>query len=147
MAKRNNISIKTNYKSIEECKENCRDYKGRTRISTNFLRQISGEIHEDGSFILSSRMKGSAMFEFIGKIIEKPDGVYMIGDIRPKPIQLKIIYVSIVLMSLLGFLFIFTMGVVGLLFGAIFLIGPWFNLILINKSDYLYNDIIRKVSK
>lgn len=78
MTKRENITIKTKYETKQDCIENCRDIKRKTRLATTYSRQISGEVYTDGSFELSSRAKGSAMYEFRGIIKEEADGIYMV---------------------------------------------------------------------
>lgn len=146
MPKRENIEIKTKYRTKSECIENCRDVKRKTKLGTTFSRQISGEVFPDGRFELSSRAKGSFMYEFKGIIKEEPDGVYMLGDIILKSSALKIIYTYIILGTVIAFVLIMTMNVVEILFGLLFATVPWLNLLAIKRSDYLYKDIIRKVS-
>lgn len=145
MPKRNNISIKTKYKTKEECMENCRDVKGKTILATTYSRQISGEVYPDGSFVLSSRAKGSAMFEFKGVIREEEDGVYMQGDIIKKPSAIKIVYGSILISTVIAIAMVLTMNPVFILFAVLFATMPWLNLMIINKSDFLYKDILNKV--
>lgn len=146
MKKRENITIKTKYETKQDCIENCRDIKRKTRLATTYSRQISGEVYPDGSFELSSTAKGSAMYEFKGMIKEEADGVYMVGDIIKKSFALKVIYVSITLSTLFAIVLIMTMNPVFILFAVLFAVVPWLNLIVINYSDYLYKDIVRKVS-
>jgi hypothetical protein len=146
MPKRENIVIKTKYKTKSECIEKCRDFKGKTKLVISLSRQISGEVFPDGRFELSSRAKGSAMYEFKGMIKEEEGCVYMVGEIIPKLFTLRIIYLSIVLGIIMAMVFIITMGTVGILFALLFATVPWLNLIAISRGDYLYKEIIRKVS-
>lgn len=62
MPVKNEIRIKTKYKSIEECRDYCRDIPRKTVMATTFSRGISGEVDHDGLFELSSTQKDSAMF-------------------------------------------------------------------------------------
>lgn len=146
MTKRENITIKTKYKTKQDCIENCRDIKRKTRLAVTYSRQISGEVYPDGSFELSSRAKGSAMYEFRGIIKEEVDGVYMVGDIIKKSFALKVIYISIALATIFAIVLIMSMNPVFILFAVLFAVVPWLNLVIINYSDYLYKDIVRKVS-
>lgn len=145
LPKRNDISIKTKYNTKEECMENCRDVKGKPILATTYSRQISGEVFPDGNFVLSSRAKGSSMFEFKGIISEEADGVYMKGDIVKKSSSIRIVYGSILISTLIAIAMVMTMNPVFILFAILFATIPWLNLIIINKSDFLYNDILNKV--
>jgi len=142
---RENISIKTKYQTKTECMENCRDIKKKTKLATTYSRQISGEVYADGRFELSSMAKGSSMYEFKGIIKEESDGVYMVGDIIKKPFALKMIYGSIAISTIMAIGLAMTMNPVFIFFAVLFVTVPWLNLIIINKSDYLYRDIINKV--
>ena len=145
MPKRENISIKTKYKTKAECMENCRDVKRITRLSVTYSRQISGEVYPDGRFELSSRARGSAMFEFKGIIKEEADGIYMVGDIIKKPSAIKMVVGSIVLSMIVAFGLVMSMNPVFMFFALLFATMPWLNLWILNTSDNLYKDIVNKV--
>ncbi len=146
MSTQKEIRIKTRYTSIEECRESCRDIHKKTVMATTFSRGISGEINQDNHFVLSSTQKGSALFEFVGQIIEADDGIYMVGEIQKKRRALWIIYGNIVFGFLMGLVLIMTMNVVLVFFALFFMSVPWINVIYINRSNALYNVIKKKVS-
>lgn len=146
MAIRNNVKILTKYKTIDECIESCLDYYGEARFYSSFYRGIGGTISKSGEFNISSKTRGSGIFQFIGKIEEVDGNIYLVGDISEKAVQIKIIYISILFMILLGFFIIFVMAPLGILIGPLFMIVPWFNLLYVKRSDALYHEIVRKVS-
>lgn len=145
MPQRKAIKIKTKYMTKDDCMENCRDITRKTRLSTNYSRQISGEVYPDGSFVLSSRAKGSSMFEFKGMIQEEDDGVYMIGDIKKKAIATYIVYLSIIISEIIALSLVMTLNPVFILFALFFFTLPWLNLIYLSRSDSLYKDLVNKV--
>jgi hypothetical protein len=83
--RREDIVIKTKYKTKEDCMENWRDIASKTTLAVTYSRQISGQVYPDGRFEFSSRAKGRAMREFRGIIKEEADGAYMIGFNNNKP--------------------------------------------------------------
>lgn len=145
MPKRENISIKTKYKTKADCMENCRDVKRITRLSLTYSRQITGEVYPDGRFELNSRARGNAMFEFKGIIKEEADGIYMVGDIIKKPSAIKMVVGSIVLSMIVAFGLVMTINPVFMFFALLFATIPWLNLWILNNSDDLYKDIVNKV--
>lgn len=146
LAHRKDIIIKTKYSSKYECMENCRDINKKTIMAMSLSRAISGTVSDTGEFCLSSRSKGAAMFEFIGEIEENKDGVFMVGEIQPKPYQVKLIYFMTILFTLMGFGFVLSFEPVLVLFGIFFMIIPWINIIALKTSDHLYKLIKRKVT-
>ena len=146
MAKRKDVIIKTKYESKEDCIENCRDIKSKTVMAMSLNRKISGTMTTGGQFVLSSRSKGAAMFEFKGHVEENRDGVFMVGDIAPKSFQVKLIYTSVIIMMLAGAAMMLTFNPVLLLFGVLFMVIPWANVLAMKYSDHLYNVIVKKVT-
>ncbi|TCO72187.1 hypothetical protein [Marinisporobacter balticus] len=153
MAKRKDIEIKTKYSTLQELVSNCRDIKKKTIYSTKGLgkAQISGEVYADGRFELSSTKDGGSSFEFIGKAEEREDGVYMVGEIKPKGSSVGMAYMVGIVGVILGlFLMLILMYKGGksqaLVMGLAFFLAPVLNILHLKRSDALYEDIIRKVS-
>lgn len=146
MAKRKNISFKTKYSSIEECRVNCVDVEGMPLFGRSLSSKFYGVFHEDNSFVLTSVSKVAYSFEFEGTILQKDDGIYLEGEIRVKKKSLYIVYLSILLSVLFGVMLVLSFNVVFMFMGILFMIIPWFNLNHINRSDALYNLLIKRNS-
>ena len=148
MTHRKNVEIKTKYESLEDCRENCRDIKKRLTLPIPASGKIYGEILEDDSFVLSSRKaKTSVIFEFIGKIEERNDGIYLVGEIRPKRYQRWIMYGFAFAFHLLGIVFVM-IGTPGwIAYGLFLFIAAWIYILYLRWGDGLYADLIRKVQE
>jgi hypothetical protein len=148
MVKRNNVAIKTKYNTTQECLEQCRDYKGDTIFAGAFSKGISGSVASDGHFVLSSRKRYENLFEFIGRVEQREDGIYMVGDIKPRSFAIYSSYFGIVLGFVIGVVTIFFSTAENdlRLFGFVMILLPWINTVILRKSDSLYTDLINKVT-
>lgn len=146
MAHRKNLEIKTKYESVEVCMEECRDIKKKRTMPVPASAKIYGEVFDDGSVHLSSRKaKTSVIFEFIGQIEARNDGIYMVGEIRPKPYQKWIMIGFSILFHLVGIVFIWTGEAGGIISGLLLFVFAWIYVLFLWKGDSLYADLIRKV--
>jgi hypothetical protein len=146
MAHRKNVAIKSKYETLEDCRENCRDIKKRLTLPIPASGKIYGEFYEDDFFVLSSRKaKTSVIFEFVGKMEECEDGIYLVGEIRAKEYQKWLLYGFSILFHMIGIAFI-AVGTPGwIAYGVFLLIAVWIYILFVWKSDSLYHDLIRKV--
>lgn len=141
----NKVLIKTRFASIEECAENCVDQVGRVRFSSSLGRKIIGEVSSDYKFVISSSMKNAATHEFVGDIVAREDGIYMVGIVRPRKLTSIMTYISIVLGVFFGIGLILSFNPVFVLFGFFFIFIPWLNLLYLKKSQVLLGLIKNKV--
>ena len=146
MIYRQNISIKTKYKTINECRENSIDKVGKATFSSTIGKSLIGEILPNNSFVIGSNQKSIAVHQFVGEIVESDDGIYMVGDIKERPLSLFAIYFSVIFGLIFGVGMILTWNPVLMLFGLLFMIVPSFNIIHIKRSNGLYNKIFDRVS-
>ena len=106
MTHREHAEIKTEYHTINECQENCRDIKKSTVLPIPFSRQIYGQVFDAYTFILSSRGKTRGVFfRYVGHIESRDDGIYMSGDINVKPFYKILSYILIISFILSGIFF------------------------------------------
>lgn len=146
MVYRDNISIKTKFETIDECRENCIDKTGKVIFASSMGKSLIGNIQEDNSFLIGSNQKSVALHEFIGVIVQEEDGIYMKGDIRPRLFSKIFIYFSVLLGLAFGIGMILTWSPVLMIFGLVFMIVPSLNIVFMNKSNALYDKITRKVT-
>ena len=146
MLYRHNIQLVTKYKSIEECRTACMEQVGKPSLSTISSSGVFGEVLEDGSLKLETRARGAGMFVFKGKVIEMDSGVSLKGDISAKPFSKWLIYISIVLMGLIGIVLIMTANQVFMVVGILILLTPWGRFAYMKRSNSLYKRIIKKVT-
>jgi len=146
MAHRENVEIKTKYKSVEECVLQCRDVKRKNCFESLFKRELFGEIFADRSFNLRSRKKGSYYFEFVGRIEERGDGIYMVGKIQPKRTFHVVLYGVILFFITLGLFLIASLQQIPVLIGFFFLAIGGLYVMILKKFDGLYKDLMRKLS-
>lgn len=139
------VEIKTQYTDKNECMTSCLDYHGKTYLAWFFNQDISGMVDEDGCFELSSRSSAAAMQVFSGEIIEKEDGVYMIGEIKPKPFVKKLLWISTVILLLTAPVYIIEWQVWGIVSEFVFFIILFINYWFMYRSDMLYKRIAMKV--
>lgn len=146
MAHRKNVQIKTRYRSLEMCMDSCRDIKKKRTLPIPASGKIYGEVFKDGSFILSSRkLKTSVIFEFVGHMEERDDGIYLVGDIRVKYYQKVLLFGFSLFFHLLGIIFL-SVGTLGWVACGVFLmVVSWSYLFFMWKGDSLYFDLLRKV--
>jgi len=146
MAMRENIKIKTKYKSILECEQSCVDGIGRKIVAKSWSKKLYG-IFEDGHrVVISSDAKGAALFEFEGRIVAREDGIYLEGDIREKSYSKGLVYGSVAFSLILGFAMMSTFNPVFVFMGVMFMVIPWTNVIYMRKSDVLYQMLVKRVS-
>jgi hypothetical protein len=146
MAHRKNLVIKTKYKSISECKENCRDIPKKRTLPVPASGKIYGVVYDDGSVRLSSRKaKTSVIFEFNGSIEARDDGIYLVGEIRPKTYQKWIMIGFSFIFHLIGLVFIWTGEAGGIVSGILIVACAWTYIFYLKFGDSLYIDLIRKV--
>lgn len=146
MSRRENIIIKTKYKTIETCERNCVDSIGTKRIAKSWSNKLYGVFDDTHHFMITSDARGAALFVFEGVIVERDDHINMEGDIKLRPMSKKIVTGSILVGLLVGILLISTLNAVFMLMGTLFMIVPWFNYLYVKKSDALYSMIHKKVS-
>lgn len=145
MDRSENVSIKTKYKTLEACEQNCVDGIGIKRIAKTGSNKLYGVFDESHQFTITSDARGAALFAFEGVILEKEDGIYLEGKIFVKPQTKNIVLGSILLFSLMGILFTLSQNAVLIFMGVLFMIVPWFNFMYMNKSNALYKMIENRV--
>lgn len=145
MTNRNNISIKTRFETVDSCKQNCLDQVGKVRYASSMGKSLIGEVTDQNSFRIGSNQKSAATHEFIGYIVQKEDGIYMEGDIKARKFSERMIYLSLIFGVVFGIMLILSLNPVFVLFGILFMLMPWMNVIHLKKSNALYNLIIKKV--
>lgn len=141
MVYREDVEIKTKYLTISECAENCLDIHKRRVMVLNLSKKLYGEVSDDYTFIISSRGKFGAMYWFEGQIVDREDGIYMSGTIRPKPMYQVSMYGLCIFLNLLGLAIAFSGGI----WGVLMICLGWFYLFLINRSNALYKHLIHKL--
>ena len=148
MTYRKNVAIKTKYKTLEACRENCRDIKKRLVLPIPASGKIYGELFEGDFFVLSSRKaKTSVIFEFVGQMEDRRDGIYLVGEIRTKEYQKWLLVGFAILFHVIG-IGLIAVGTLGLIaYGVFLLIVAWIYILFMWKSDSLYHDLIRKVQE
>lgn len=145
MSKRDQIVLKTKFKTVEQCKAECVDGIGIKKVAKTWSNKLYGIFDDTQHFVIASDAKGAALFVFEGVIKEREDGIYMEGDIKVKPISKRIVYLSIMLSVIAGILMYLSLNPVLIFMGTLFMIVPWFNYRFMKKSDVLYHLICKKV--
>lgn len=146
MLYRENIQLVTGYKSIKECRSACIEQVGMPDVSTISAGGVIGEVIDDGSIKLETRARGAGMFVFKGMVNENYSGIYLEGDISVKPFSKWIIYISIVLMGLIGIVLIMTGNQVLMVAGVFMALAPWGRFVYMKRSNSLYKRIVKKVT-
>ena len=139
------VEIKTQYTDKNECMSSCLDYHGKTYLAWFFNKDISGIVDDGGHFELSSRSSAAAMQVFNGEIIEKEDGIYMIGEIKPKPFVKKLLWVFTVILLLTAPVYIIEWKVWGVVSEIVVFMILFINYWFMYRSDMLYERISNKV--
>ena len=142
----NDIVIKTKYTSKQECINNCLDHQGKTYLTWVFNYSITGIIDDKGHFEISCMSRAAAMQEFIGDIVEKEDGVYMIGKIIPKPFTMRSLIVLTTILVIIAPIYVLKLGFVGLMVMVITCSILGINYYMMLKTDSLFNRISKKVT-
>lgn len=124
MTYRENISIKTKYITIEDCRQNCVDIEGTRLFARSLTSKLFGVFQEDNTFLISSEAKVAFNYEFKGKIVEKTDGIYMEGRISQKNRSRYIVYISIIISFFIGIALLASMNPVFMLMGFMFMSVP-----------------------
>ncbi len=146
MLYRDKIQLVTGYESIKECRTACVEEVGMPSVSTISSGGVIGEVSDDGSIKLETRARGAGMFVFKGMVNENDSGICLEGDISVKPFSKWIIYVSIVLMGLIGITLIMTGNQMFAVGGVFIALAPWGRFAYMKRSNSLYKRIIKKVT-
>jgi len=146
MNRSDRVAIKTRFRTVEQCREECVDGIGIKHIAKSWSNKLYGIFDVANHFKIASDAKGAALFVFEGVIIEREDGIYMEGNINVKPHSKKIVLGSILMSLIAGIILITTFNIVLMFMGILFMIVPWFNYTYMKKSDVLYKMIHKKVS-
>lgn len=141
MTHRKDVVIKTRYMSIEECSVNCIDSWGKMTIPFGFSKKIYGVVYDDYTFWMSSCSKMGSIFKFEGLIEKREETVLLVGNISVKIGYLISLYVMCFLLTFTGLVVAFSVSPFGVLLIAI----GWLYIIIMNKSDVLYNYLVKKV--
>lgn len=146
MTHRSNTEIRTKYKTIEECIENCRDIKEERVFANGFARQIYGVVNEDGTFKLRCRQKTSNMFVYEGKIEQRADGIYMTGDITALSSYKIFLFVVTAMFAVWGVFSMQSSEPASFLTGVVFLAVSAIYMVILYKFDGLYKNLVKKVT-
>ena len=145
MAIRENVKIKTKYKTILECEQACVDGIGKKIMAKSWSNKLFGVFEDGHRVVISSDAKGAALFEFDGRIVAREDGIYLEGEIREKSSSKGFVYGSVAFSMILGLIMMSTFNPVFMFMGAMFMIIPWTNVIYMRKSDALYQMLVKRV--
>lgn len=140
------VEIKTHYKNKNDCIMSCLDHHGKTYLAWFFNKDISGVVDEKGNFELSSRSGAAALQVFCGKILEREDGIYMVGEIKPKPFIKKLLLLFSAILILTAPVYIIEWKIWGIVYELIFFAIIFINYRMMYRFDMLFRRIYKKVS-
>jgi hypothetical protein len=133
----NHFEMKTNYESIEEAVEKVAQLIENSKKTLVAMNLLTGEIKLGGEFILSSKARGAAMSEFIGKIVQREDGVYLVGIIQPKESAMKRFYLLGAFNLIFAFILVMSGNFVFVIFALLLLFVLFMNMNITKKGNYL----------
>lgn len=130
-------NLKLKQKSIAEAREYIDALLENAKTSRLKRNVLIGYIDDDNNFSFSSRAKGSALTEFVGKMEMKEDGIYLIGHIRPKKGKMTLLYAMSILNVVIAIMLMLSQNPIFMLVSVLFLIVPVLNIWVTNKGFYL----------
>lgn len=147
MRYREGTQIKINFHEMN--KNKCIEML-RHNLFDNPYHGIQGVIEPSGEFELSGTRSFANMYEFKGRIQERDKDIYLVGTIRIKTMVKILSFIGAIIFPLLGLLIAFKFPNQHLMDKVILLtatwcILPWFNIILLVRSNALYDEILKRL--
>lgn len=110
----------------------------KTLLSRNAL---IGEIDQAGNFNLTSRQRGAGLSQFIGKLVEEDENIYLKGEILLNNKKMKMFLIMMIFNGIFGLLLIFSGNPLFMLVGPVFITLPWVNVWIAKRGNYLKSSL------
>ncbi len=98
---------------------------------------LSGTVDDSGTFVLTVKARGASASEFVGKIEETEEGVYLTGEVQARKSMMRRIYALIAMNSIVGVLMFLSGNPIFQIFSLLFITVPWLNVSAARKGTYL----------